>query len=544
MKHLHKFASVLLALVMALSLMVPAFASSGETTDPTNERKVTITAPAKGSFGVYQIFTGRLEDKDNQKVLSDVKWGQNATNDGETIIVGGAVPQTVLNALAAVNESSDTAQLDVIKNYVNLENQGLGTVKNGSTMQVVPGYYLFKDVTNLLPEGQTPSLHVVKLVGNVTITAKTSNIPTPDKKIKDDTATGWDVKGDFDINQPIDYQLSATLPSNMKDLYKNYRLVFEDTLTNLVLVDNDGNQLTSVTKESLKISAKKSDGTEVTLPAPTITYTSNVLTIDFADVYSLGNKGTITIEYKAKLTAGAVLGGNGNPNKLVLKYFRDPNADQSGNKNPPDETPEVKVVAFTFELDGNKIDGTNQNTKLEGAVFHLARKNSSGDAYEWATIENGKVTSWVSAGEGDPTVKDGENDVPYAGSDVTSDADGKFNFSGLDVDTYYLFETTAPTGYNLLTGHVVVQVSATYKDGPNGTKVVDTLNATVDTKDTWQGDASAGTINGNITNNKGATLPETGGIGTTIFYVVGGLLTVGAVVLLVTKKRMSVDSDK
>lgn len=233
----------------------------------------------------------------------------------------------------------------------------------------------------------------------------------------------------------------------------------------------------------------------------------------------------------------AEVGNPGNPNTMHLEFSNNPNDEGDGETG---KTPDKEVLVFTYELDTTKVDGQNPDTKLEGAEFRLFKGEAGQDGKvaeanrQYVKITDGKVSGWTEAG------------VTEGAATLTSDKEGLFVISGLDAGTYYLEETKAPTGYNLLADPIKVVITATIKDddGVLGVEnALEKLEITVGEK-TEAGNASTGIVNTTVQNNKGATLPETGGIGTTIFYVVGGLLTVGAVVLLVTKKRMSADSDK
>lgn len=553
MKHLHKFASVLLALVMALSLMVPAFAAS-VSTDPV------ITLPANGhTYHIYQIFTGRLEtvtegegeDKVEKKVLSDIKWGANGINDTTAVTVGATVEDSVLTDLnKVVSSDNNKKKLAVIEKYVSMGQSTTPFKKWESTegnniVSVAPGYYLIKDTAKEEESTTADGLYVVEMVGNVTVAPKTSNVPTPDKEVQEDSNGTWQNHGDFEVGQEIPYKLTATLPSNMTDVYESYVLNFVDTMDDSLDLVMKG---TTASVTDLTITVQTKDGKDVTLPdrQPSVTYGTNaegkhVLRVNFSNVITVGNEGKITIEYKAKLNSNAVVGNSGNKNEMHLEFARDPQWTPDDDKNPPDTTPDIPAVVFTFNLKNTKVSGGENKQNLSDAEFRLARKDKTGN-YEWATIEKGKISGWTEAIDDDPVIKADGVDVHYAGSVVKSDKDGKFSFTGLDAeDTYYLFETKAPAGYNILTKPLTVKITATYAE--DGTTIT-ALTAVVGDASDIQGTPDNGTVGTEIENNAGATLPETGGIGTTIFYIVGGLLTVGAVVLLVTKKRMSVDSDK
>ena len=121
---------------------------------------------------------------------------------------------------------------------------------------------------------------------------------------------------------------------------------------------------------------------------------------------------------------------------------------------------------------------------------------------------------------------------------MTSDANGKFAIAGLDAGNYYLRETKAPVGYNLLKDDIAVVIAATLDKSENSPALT-ALTIQIDSGSAANGNLATGVVSTDVKNNSGAVLPETGGIGTTIFYVVGGVLFVGAAVLLVVKRRMS-----
>lgn len=237
----------------------------------------------------------------------------------------------------------------------------------------------------------------------------------------------------------------------------------------------------------------------------------------------------IIVEYTATLNQSAVIGLPGNSNKVYLEYSNKP--DQSGSgENNTGNTPEDEVLVFTYELDTTKVDGSNTETKLRDAKFVLLNS----DGTKVAKISSGKFDGW--------------QDLPTAGSDgkiaaeswptdtiLTSNASGLFTVTGLDAGTYKLREIVAPAGYNLLKSDITVEITATIDGTPSTlTGLAVTADGTAGT-----GNVDSGIVGITVANNKGATLPETGGIGTTIFYTVGGILVLVAVVLLVTKKRMN-----
>ena len=264
------------------------------------------------------------------------------------------------------------------------------------------------------------------------------------------------------------------------------------------------------------------------------------------------DESVITVTYTAHLNENAVVGNPGNTNDMHLEYSNNPNDEGKGETG---ETPDKEVLVFTYELDGNKVDGQDKVTPLEGAEFVLKNAEGNGEGVQYAVINaaTGKFIRWSN------TRIDEKNDAGETTKLVSTIVDGKavFKVIGIDAGTYWLEETKAPVGYNLPDpAETEIKIEATIKDNGGVTGVKDALEsltiqvngATKPDSDNPDGNpvpdttpGENGVVSTTIENNKGATLPETGGIGTTIFYALGGLLTVGAVVLLVTKKRMSAD---
>jgi LPXTG-motif cell wall-anchored protein len=256
----------------------------------------------------------------------------------------------------------------------------------------------------------------------------------------------------------------------------------------------------------------------------------------------------------------AVIGNAGNPNTVKLTYSNNPGHSGDGNPDNPDsdivtgETPDSVVKTYVTEIELIKVDGANNTTKLAGAVFNVKGtqinkviitgekfvKDAAGTYYLLkdgtyttktptdATISQYESTSDMYKKEAYATTSEQETkDVDFQ---VVTGSDGIIKLTGLKEGTYTFTEIQAPDGYNLLKDPITVTITSN----------VTTTDATF----AWTGsdnvtNKSDGTFTFNVANNSGTELPSTGGIGTTIFYIVGGLLLVGAAIVLVARRKAS-----
>lgn len=504
MKHVKKLFAMLMAVMMLVGLLsVTSFAE-----DPTT---YTITAPANDrTYEVYQIFTGDLSGK----VLSNVKWGQNGTGT-----VGEAVPAATLTAVAAIS-GTDAEKAAALAAYVNLESTAVGTVTNGSTLSVVPGYYLIKD-NGPVGDGEAYSLYIVQVVGPTTIQPKVGET-TSDKKVDDkndsntnEDAINWQDSADYDIGDDVPFRLTATITEKYNDFGK-YQLTFHDKESAglsfqansvKVYVDNS-------TEDKIITTEVASSLYSVVTTGLTDGCTFEVRFANLKDIAAVQAGSVIRVEYYSTLNENAKIGAEGNPNTSHITYSNNPNNKQGGEEG---KTPDDTVIVFTYQVDVNKIDG--EQKPLKGATFELYKKVGG----DW--VSKGACEAKAVKGE------DGETVVSYTAS-----------WKGLDDGVYKLSETVTPAGYNTA-ADIEFTVTAGHVDGD--APYLNTL--TVSPNDIFKvvseitGDVSTptGYISGDVVNQAGSTLPETGGIGTYIFYAVGGVLVLAAVVLFVTKKRMS-----
>ena len=494
MKHTRKLLSLLLALVMVFALAGTAMADDEGTTPTT----YTITAPDNGhTYEVYQIFTGDL----SKGVLSNVKWGKNGTGKQ-----GEAVSDDILTELAGTT-GSDTAKLAVITKYVKLNSDEFGTVTKDAPLTDVPaGYYLIKDVDGALKgEEDSYTLYIVQIVGDVTISPK-SDVPEFEKKLKDTNDTtgatsGWQDSADWDIGDKVPFQLKGTVASNY-DAYKTYYFAFHD-------IEEAGLTFDSA---SVKVYV---DGTLITTGYEVVTNpddscTFEVIFEDLKEIDSVHASSVITVEYESTLNVKANLGNQGNVNKANLEFSNNPNQEQGGTPETG-ETPWDNVIVFTYQVVVNKYaNSVEEANKLAGAEFTLEK-----------------------------VLKDGTKNTIAV---VKSDDGTSFTFKGLDDGDYILTETTTPDGYNTIepiTFTVTAEHTITW-DGTNRTAVLTSLSGNAASGViTFTAAVNDGSLSTDVVNNSGTQLPSTGGIGTTIFYVLGSVLVLAAVVLLVTKKRMS-----
>ena len=515
MKHVKKLAGILLALVMVFALTATAFAA-------------TVTNDTPHSYAAYQIFSGTQAE--NAVPLGNVEWGTGIDSAAflTALQSDGRFVQEGVNIFANCTTAAEVAEVlgaypdksNVANAFANVAAQHLTTTSvdiaaEAGSVELAAGYYLLIDTsTPGQDDAYNSALLQVTNQGNITIEAKYS-VPTVDKSVKD-TDGQWGESADWEIGSDVPFQLVGTLPTNYAD-YETYKYVFHDTLQDTLKYNGD-----------VKVYVKNGDvTTEITTgftvdPAAAATVGGGNLTVTFdnlKDVANVTSTSQIVVEFTAELLSNAVIGEAGNKNEVYLEYSNNPNVTGEGTTG---NTKKDEVLVFTYELDVTKVDGQTPDKKLGNAQFVLL----SSDKAKVAEVAGGKFVQWV-----DVPAADAEGKIAWpAGTTLTSAANGLFIISGLDAGSYYLRETVAPAGYNLLKNDISVKIDATLDKSEDNEGAASTES---------DGVLATGIVSTNVENNSGTQLPETGGIGTTIFYVVGGFLALTAVVLLVTKKRMS-----
>ena len=565
-KTFKRLGAMFLAMVMAVSVLC-----TGAFADET----YTITIKRDGVsgsmdiFSAYQIFAGTVHEDSNdktKKTLSDITWGANVSEDGKTELLkfgkkSNEAPYTSPAELAAtLTEENAKAFAAEAANYVTgtpyKNESGQNTI---SVPKSMAGYYLIKnDGTAGKEEAYTK--FVLRVVGDTEFSPKV-DVPTVEKKIvegsedKDSTTVG--------VNDTVNFKLTGTLPDNYAD-YNSYEYVFHDTLSegltltdkqkselfvkvyaskNEAEQDKDGSSNTVGTKLTAKDSEEASTGdyfVTVTPPAGDTKTTS--LTVSFNNLKAIADPkitkdSIIVVYYSATLNSGAVISGN--ENKVHLEYSNNPNGEGTGN------TTDKKVTVYTLQLDVVKVDGASKDengntykTTLDGAKFILSKDkdlqsqltdtNVNTDGSLKTNTLNDKLIAvkantspnYIVDDSGTAETKNYVMEVASSGSDK-----GKLNIQGLKPgETYCLYETKAPDGYNKLTAPVTIVIDA------NG-------NAKVNNTDLTTESHEIKTLY--VENNAGSNLPSTGGMGTKLFYTIGGLLMAGAAIVLVIKKRRS-----
>ena len=520
MKNAKKWLALALAMVMVLAMATSAVAA-------------TVTVPSDGilknhTFTAYQIFSGREEGG----VLSDVQWGSGINSDAflsalkkDTTCGGLFTDCTDAAAVAKVlgGNNTNTALANAVAKLAYANKTTDGIALTAGTTELADGYYLVVDTTANVGEGGAYNTALLQVVGDINITVKT-DAPTVEKKVLEDDkynqdggyGTGYNDVADYNMGDAVSFHLIGSVPDMSR--YDTYKYIFHDTLSAGLTLNEDS---IKVYVASDKAGTDKTEITEWTKAVNGQSFT--VSFTDLKTVSGVSQGKYIIVEYTATLNQNAVVGLDGNPNVVYLEYSNKPDQSGSGNTDNTGNTPEDKVIVFTYELDTTKVDGQDNTKKLTGAEFKLHNADN-----KWAIVnKDNKVTGWA--------------DTEGSGSTLTSDASGLFKVIGLDDGTYYLKETKAPTGYNLLSSEVTVVITATTTNGQtwtNGQASSALTNLAVTADGTaGTGDTSTGIAGITVANNKGSTLPETGGMGTTVLYVGGGALVLLAVALLIVRRR-------
>lgn len=524
-KAIKKLLAALLAVAMVCAMAIPAFAyNTEENLNGTH------------GYSAFQIFKGVIS-KDNP-TLSDVDWGQNITEpdiflanlkNDPTLKIPFQDADNLQDVLAVISQWSESDNNSIafarfVCSYLypdaNANPKPVYTDHTGGFNIQEPGYYLIVDTTYFNPGDfyhaynsffllNVPQAPYVVLVNHKVVK------PYVEKEVYDNqdgtNEAGFGSSADHAINEEFQFKLTATLPASPDrayDYYKEYAVLFNDTLSNGITYD----RLDSVVIKSNGIPYDITNDSSMYEVDDSRLESDHYFVVGIPDVKACGaglnlNDGaTITVTYTAHLNDNAAVnstsGSTDNKNKVQLQYSNNPR-----NSAYWGFTPESEVRVYTYQLNNTKYrDDDTTGNELAGAGFRLYSDKDCTEEQEIKLKKNttdGTYSPYFGAGAGD---------------EMFSDEHGQFNVKGLDAGTYYLKETKTPDGYGACANKEIV-ISATHD--VNHVDLSGNLSTTIINK-------KAG----------GITLPSTGGIGTTLFYVVGGGLMVAAIVLLVTKKRM------
>ena len=523
-KAFKKLLASLLALAMVCALAAPVFA------DTTSQGSFD-----KHSFNGYQIFTGTYDT--TSKKLTNVEWG-NGVKSGDLLTdlvaeFSGTFTADMTAQQVAKKLDGWAATDDNTINFTKVVSKHLAATPTCSNVSSTTlnfpsaGYYLVVDAS-VLSDHDAASMNMLKVqdAGNITITSKVVK-PTLTTRVRKRDGTTWDTAADYQTGDTVKITMTATLPASADkayDFYEAYRIAFNSTYSG-------GIDVAKLSVESATITETNGTAIDLTPGSYTNIHDSAYQTFTFTtgDLKQTGvdlnNGATVEVVYTTTLTSSATTTfgdsntavSTANTFSTTLHYFNDPK-NSAAAKNPVEDygthTPAQNLYLFTYGVKNTKYkDEVKAGNELAGAGFTLydstgttpiKLNQDSADRYYYPVNDAGAMTEIYSA------------------------TDGTFNIKGLAPGTYILKETATPTGYNTCKDITIKIISRPDYYSP----FAGLSSCRVDLS------GSQNMINDKIVDLSGVVLPSTGGIGTTIFYVVGGLLMVGAAVLLVTKKRM------
>lgn len=521
MKKMKRLAALFLAVVMIMAMGMTAMAEGNKT--------ITIANPQpEKTYTAYKIFTAttgnghtayRLDDTSAAYGLLTAEATAPKETDGVTIT------ETTVTGVYNVSVTDAPKFAEYLRENESFlgtpaDTKAAAALAEGETsvapveLSVADEGYYFINTTS----GSLTNLGTVGADG-LTIYDKNEK-PTIEKKT---TLTSTNVE----VGQPVPYEISGEVPSLTG--YKVYNYNISDKMNN-GLTFTENTLMVKVGEKVLyengnKTSEGEAWGNDFTVSIPGTN--GNTFDIHFNLVETVTTndgvtytaraaaKAPILVQYSAVVNKNAItVTGTENPleNKATLVYSNNPGTNETGTTDSNVELTSANIIVDKYVgfknadgTDGTPVEGTQRLAKAEFAL-----KNADGKYYH-KDDTTGAVT-WVANLNGGDGI-----DPKDVATKILTDSEGTAKFEGIKDDaTYELIETAAPAGYNLLTAPVSVKV----EKGGTGTAAI--VNKTEP-----------------VANWAGAVLPSTGGIGTTIFYVVGGIMVLGAGVLLITKKRMS-----
>lgn len=513
--------AILLAITILFAVSVTALAAESPYTITINNNSSAVSMNGI-TYSAYKIFDVTLSGDDAQGVphnyaytISDEFSGFSydvTVGDTTTSCSGKALIDYVArlsNNSDALNDFAAAVRTYIINNTISSSATVTATEDDSAVIEVTElGYYLVTATANPTDASTTPeavtafcALNTTNYNAEVNLKA---DVPTITKGVKEDDDINYAAYADGEINEKFNFLLTATIPS-YASYYDSYTYKIHDTMDSSLTLD----------KDSIKIYSDADLSTEIDVANYTVSADSNADGCTFeitlkSEYFTTATDGTtIYVGYDATLNTGANIYTNSNNNSAHIEYSNDA-YDESSTANTPDKT--VKVYSYSFNLFKYYLESESKTKHgLADAHFKLYRDEAC--TQEILLVKNDDGTYRLAQA--------GETAV-----EIISTTE-RVTIKGLDSGDYYLKETKAPNGYNLNPDAVKITITATAK--------ADTTD--IESVSLKQDDAAATEIS--IRNNSGTLLPLTGGIGTVMFYVVGGVLVVGVVIILITRMRVS-----
>ena len=488
----------LFSYIVAIAMIFTLTAFAGGAVNAANANTYHLSLQNNGktahTFEVYQIFTGDL----SEGILSNVQWGNGVSEEGQTAL-GDAAAKAEALAKSTDSLAAKTFAEDLQRYLQNGTNKEVAANQTESIEGLAAGYYLVKDkASSQNQENGAYTSYILKVVKDITATTKL-DVPTVEKKVQDkndstNETSGWQDSADYDIGDEIPYQITGSMPGNIGD-YTTYKYVFTDTMSK-GLTFKKGSAKIMIGTTEVTGQFRENDTTNDADGSTVVTWTCDNLKTAGVELTPATK---VVVTYKATLNKDAVIGSAGNPNTVNLTYSNNPNKGGDGETG---KTPDDKNIVFTYKTVVNKVD-QDGTTPLKGAGFTLQKK------------VNGEYTD----------VK------TFTASNATT-----FEFTGLDDGNYKLIESTTPEGYNTITP-IEFTISAEHDETADEPTLISLSGNATSGVATFNNDKDAGSLTTNVVNKKGSTLPETGGMGTTLLYAVGGVLVALAAAYIIISKK-------
>lgn len=523
MKHAKKLASLLLALVMLLALGTTAFATG-------NDGSITVTnATVDKNYSVYKVFDLTYDANDTTKVAYTYT-AKTGTDDFLTALQGETSPFTLVEVPAnsgkynvTLKEGKTPAEVSTFltaqKNNMTVTATQKATTSTLTFTGLAHGYYFLTSElgTTITIDSTLPNVSVIDK--NQTPTWDNGDNPGevgPGKVIttEPDSDGNYEKLTENTVNygDTVNFSIAINATSHVGDQEVTYYYITDTLAAGFDAAEN------------ITVYVAGAEKTVVT--DYTLTQTGNTFQVTVPHKAEYGANYKIEVKYSATVNNSAVLANPGNKNTANFTYDTKTPGTPTPDPKPTPTYPEEnkrETTTYVYALGILKVDP--KGNPLKGAEFTVSGENGSISAKATATPG---VYEYCAAG------------TEGAVTQFKTNENGVLTIKGLAAGTYDVTETVAPAGYNLLKDPVQVEAKlkeaytetiTVYKDADGNVTSEVTTNTVTHT-------AAANVAPLVVVNQAGTELPSTGGMGTTLFYVLGGVLVVGAAVLLVVKKRM------